>query len=63
MNGFDISVAGVESTHLDLDRFYGDDAAWDAYAKGDRATDASPPTTSGASVLENDDYRVTIERK
>ena len=60
----DGKVAGVESTHLDLDRFYGDDAAWDAYARGGRATDAAPPTTSGgASVLENDDYRVTIERK
>ena len=59
----DGKVAGVESTYLDLDRFYGDSAAWDAYARGGRATDAAPPTTSGgASVLEND-YRVTIERK
>lgn len=59
----DGKVAGVESTYLDLDRFYGDDVAWDAYARGDRENVASPPTTSGASVLENDDYRVTIERK
>lgn len=57
-------VRGAEKFDLDLDRFYGDNAAWDAYARGDRENVASSPTTSGgASVLENDYYRVTIERK
>lgn len=57
-------VAGVENFNLDLDRFFGDDAAWDAYVKGDRVVvEEGGGDDSGVSVLENDLYRITVERK
>ena len=52
------------SGNLDFDRFYGDNAAWDAYASGGRANSVpdNGAESSGMSILENDEYRVTIER-
>lgn len=41
---------------LDLNRFYGDADAWAAYARGDRKS-------AKVNVLEDDEYRVTIERR
>lgn len=54
----DGDVAGYEG-NLDVNVFYGDHASWDAYAG---ATEQVPVGT-GPSVLENGEYRVTIERK
>lgn len=48
-------VLGYEGK-LDLDRFYGDADAWAAYARGDRKS-------AKVNVLEDDEYRVTIERR
>lgn len=42
---------------LDLDLFYGNMKAWDAYAKGDRKTFADE------TVFENDKMKVTVEVK
>lgn len=60
-------VTGVEDFYLDLDRFFGDDAAWDAYVKGERVVSAPPVgedgNDTGVSVLENELYRITVERK
>ena len=44
--------------NLDCNLFYGDAAAWVAYVKGDNMS-----TKSEAIVVENDDYKVTIEEK
>lgn len=49
------SVPGY-SGNLDLDLFYGDEGAWETYAKGDKRD-----TSSDAVVLEGNGYRVTIE--
>lgn len=61
-------VAGVENWNLDLDRFFGDEKAWDAYVRGDNAIADTGDGSSGVpdnaiSTLENDQYKVTIERK
>ena len=45
---------------LDLDLFYGDVKAWNAYAKGDRKAPAPPQR---ATVFENDEMKVTVEVK
>ena len=44
---------------LDLDLFYGSEAAWDAYAKGD--SKAVAPETGKSYILEGDGIRVTVE--
>ena len=53
--------------NVDLDLFYGDKEQWLAYARGDDRLDNSPddawPNPDGVAVLENDSYKVTIERK
>lgn len=53
--------------NLDCSLFYGTEEQWRAYAKGDNCDSG---TTSGdadsnvsASVLENEQYKITIERK
>lgn len=46
---------------LDLNLFYGSEAAWDAYAKGD--SKLSPPETGKSYILEGDGIRVTVELK
>lgn len=52
------------SGDLDCDIFYGDVSAWNKYVKGDtNSTVASDTSDNTASVLENDEYKVTIERK
>lgn len=61
-------IAGVENYNLDLDRFFGDEKAWDAYVKGDNVIADAGDGSSGVpdsaiSTLENDEYKVTIERK
>lgn len=51
--------------NLDLDLFYGDEKAWNAYAKGDRKTPASvqPDPAQRATVFENAKMKVTVEVK
>ena len=41
---------------LDIDIFYGDINAWNAYC-------GKPNTDNKSQVLENDDYKITVERK
>lgn len=52
---------------VDLDVFYGSESQWDAYAKGDRVFDENPPLTPDERpfpvIVENDAYKVTVERK
>lgn len=48
--------------NVDLDLFYGSKAQWLAYARGDNIVDDGG-NASDAAVLENDTYKVTIERK
>ena len=47
---------------LDCNLFYGDTAAWGAYAG---SSNAAPPAQepNNSSILENDEYRVVVERK
>jgi GH25 family lysozyme M1 (1,4-beta-N-acetylmuramidase) len=47
------------SGNLDVNHFYGDKKAWEAYA-GVKTSESSLDKTS---TLENDEYKVTIERK
>lgn len=60
-------VQGAENFYLDLDRFFGDADAWDAYVRGDRVVSApsvgEDGDGTGVSVLENELYRITVERK
>ena len=62
----DGSVNGIAG-NVDLDLFYGTKEQWQAYARGDNGPasdgDASGANPDGAAVLENDVYKVTIERK
>lgn len=58
------------SGNLDMNLFYGDREAWCKYANpdahsGDAGGSAGGPDgdVPGQTVLENDDYKVTIERK
>lgn len=49
---------------LDINHYYGDKASWFRYANPNAITDIpSTPETSTSSVLENDEYKVTVERK
>lgn len=53
--------------NVDLDLFYGTKEQWQAYARGDNGPvndgNASGSDSDGVAVLENDTYKVTIERK
>lgn len=46
--------------NLDCSLFYGTEKQWRAYAKGDNRDSG---TASGNAVLENDEYKITVERK
>lgn len=50
---------------LDLNLFYGDVKAWNAYAKGDRKTPAPvlPQQPKDETVFENDKMKVTVDIK
>lgn len=52
---------------VDLDIFYGSESQWDAYAKGDRVFEENPPLIPDERpfpvIVENDSYKVTVERK
>lgn len=48
--------------NLDLNKFYGDKEAWNKYAKAGHVGVIETPYNS-TSVLENDEYRITVERK
>lgn len=58
----DGQVAGY-SGNLDCNLFYGDLAAWNAYAGVPEAVQPEPDKPTSQSVLENDEYRVVVERK
>lgn len=47
--------------NLDLNHFYGDSTAWKKYAKASGNSGSS--SAGNKSVLENADYKVTVERK
>lgn len=51
--------------NLDLDLFYGDAKAWNAYAEGSRKTPAplQPTPSKNETVFENNEMKVTIEVK
>lgn len=53
--------------NVDLDLFYGSKEQWQAYARGDMRPDSGGndvgANPDGVAVLENDSYKVTIERK
>ena len=53
------------SGNLDLDLFFGNEDAWHRYAAGDSAGDSGigDDSSLGVSTLENESYKVTIERK
>lgn len=59
-------VSGYDK-NLDCSLFYGDVDQWRAYAKGDNkdsgTTNGDANTNVSTSVLENDQYKITIERK
>ena len=46
--------------NLDINHFFGDAASWAAYAG---VAQSPPEQTPSVSVLDNDEYRVTVERK
>lgn len=53
---------------LDLDHFFGDTYAWKRYANPNTVSEPVPPVTEepakpDVSVLENENYKVTVERK
>lgn len=53
--------------NLDCSLFYGTEKQWRAYAKGDNrdsgTADGNADSNVSATVLENDEYKITIERK
>lgn len=57
----DGTVNGIAG-NVDLDLFYGSKEQWLAYARGGMRP-ASGADSDGVAVLENDSYKVTIERK
>lgn len=59
----DGQVPGADGWELDVDVFYGDEAAWHAYARGERGGASNPVEDTKVSVLENGEYRITVERK
>lgn len=62
----DGAVNGIAG-NVDLDLFYGTKEQWQAYARGDNGPDSGGNDGGaghdGVAVLENDTYKVTIERK
>lgn len=62
----DGAVDGIAG-NVDLDLFYGSEEQWQAYAGGDNGPDGGGndggADPDGPAVLENDAYKVTIERK
>lgn len=62
----DGAVNGIAG-NVDLDLFYGTKEQWQAYARCDMRPDSggndAGPNPDGVEVLENDTYKVTIERK
>lgn len=48
---------------LDCSLFYGNVDQWRAYALGDNSGSTNAGTDSSVSTLENDQYKITIERK
>ena len=48
---------------LDCSIFYGDENAWNAYAGVQAEPEPEPEPQSDVETLENDDYKITIERK
>ena len=59
-------VSGYKG-YLDLSLFYGTEKQWRAYAKGDNrdsgTASGNADSNVSATVLENDKYKITIERK
>ena len=59
-------ISGYDG-NLDCSLFYGDVDQWRAYAKGDNKDSGTANGNAGsnvsASVLENNEYKITIERK
>lgn len=53
--------------NLDCSLFYGTEKQWKAYAKGDNrdssTVSGNADSNVSANVLENDEYKITIERK
>lgn len=49
--------------NLDCSLFYGTEEQWGAYARGDNRDSSTANGNVSASVLENDEYKITIERK
>lgn len=49
--------------NLDLSLFYGTENQWRAYALGANSGGTNAGTDSSVSTLENDKYKITIERK
>lgn len=51
--------------NLDINHFYGDAKAWNAYAKAGTSSDPDNDEANKVvvSVLENDEYKITVERK
>lgn len=49
--------------NLDLSLFYGTENQWRAYALGDNSGSTDAGSDSSVSTLENDEYKITIERK
>lgn len=62
----DGAVNGIAG-NIDLDLFYGTKEQWQAYARGDMRPDSGDndggANSDALAVLENDTYKVTIERK
>lgn len=53
------------SGDLDCSLFYGNESAWNAYAgvQAEPEPEPEPEPQSDVETLENDDYKITIERK
>ena len=49
--------------NLDVNHFYGDRNTWLAYVGASQADEPSEPSKPSSHVMEDDDYKVTIERK
>lgn len=58
----DGTVNGIAG-NVDLDLFYGTKEQWMTYARGSKGFDFGAGGNPCESVLENDTYKVTIERK
>ena len=50
--------------NLDLDKFFGTREAWQLYAKPNASGSVEPPASGNStSVLENDEYKIIVEKK